>query len=177
MNKLILVGFLLAVLIVIGCENVDLSKVSQEDIDKVIVCDKPYIRHASGCCLDQNDNTICDNDEKTFIIEEERIMLEVCTISSWSGLFCDAFSVSSDEISIRIKNSLGESITITSFTVTNSKCNPLSTSVTIPADERATITLRGCSITDKIVGDMLLRFEDSDGFIKSTSGRLSAKVS
>jgi hypothetical protein len=28
-----------------------------------IVCNKPYIRHGEDCCLDQNDNSICDDDE------------------------------------------------------------------------------------------------------------------
>ena len=31
----------------------------------MIVCDPPYIRHASDCCLDKNNNAICDTDEQT----------------------------------------------------------------------------------------------------------------
>lgn len=29
----------------------------------LIACEPPYIRHAEGCCLDKNINTICDKDE------------------------------------------------------------------------------------------------------------------
>jgi len=29
-----------------------------------ITCDKPYIKVGNACCLDQNDNNICDGDEK-----------------------------------------------------------------------------------------------------------------
>jgi trimeric autotransporter adhesin len=28
-----------------------------------IVCNDPYIRHADGCCVDQNRNALCDSDE------------------------------------------------------------------------------------------------------------------
>lgn len=28
-----------------------------------IICNQPYIRFSSSCCLDQNNNGICDNDE------------------------------------------------------------------------------------------------------------------
>ncbi len=43
--------------------NLDLSNVSEKDVNKIIVCKAPYMRFASGCCLDKNDNKICDNDE------------------------------------------------------------------------------------------------------------------
>jgi len=28
-----------------------------------VVCNKPYIVLGTGCCLDENDNNVCDNDE------------------------------------------------------------------------------------------------------------------
>ncbi len=28
-----------------------------------VVCNTPYIRHDTGCCLDRDKNSICDNDE------------------------------------------------------------------------------------------------------------------
>lgn len=31
--------------------------------DKPVICNKPYIRVGTNCCLDKNDNKICDNDE------------------------------------------------------------------------------------------------------------------
>jgi hypothetical protein len=59
----VLVAMILA-LFLIGCTgefpDVDLSKV---DVDQIIKCDAPYIRHGTDCCLDQNTNKICDNDE------------------------------------------------------------------------------------------------------------------
>jgi len=35
-----------------------------EQANKEIICNKPYIRFGSDCCLDKNDNLICDTDEK-----------------------------------------------------------------------------------------------------------------
>lgn len=59
----------LFLLLLMGCENVDLSKLSDADLERVseklIVCNAPYMRHESGCCLDKDNNKICDEDEGT----------------------------------------------------------------------------------------------------------------
>jgi coenzyme F420-reducing hydrogenase delta subunit len=61
-----------------GCTNgnIDLSKVSQEDVNKVIVCPDKYIRFGSSCCLDTNSNGICDSDETETPTN--------CTDTTWS---------------------------------------------------------------------------------------------
>ena len=71
-NKILVLITIIASLFFSGCagvdlSNVDLSNVSEEDINKFIVCEKPYIRHATACCLDQNENKICDQDENSQI--------------------------------------------------------------------------------------------------------------
>lgn len=38
-----------------------------------VVCNKPYIKVGTSCCLDQNDNKICDDDEIRQKIEEPEI--------------------------------------------------------------------------------------------------------
>lgn len=63
MKKQITIFVILISVLLMGCENVDLSKVSKEDVDKVIVCNSPYIRFGSSCCLDKTNNSICDEDE------------------------------------------------------------------------------------------------------------------
>ena len=59
--------FLLLIMFISGCEWIDISQLSDEELQniakEVIVCDSPYIRHEVGCCLDQNTNSICDKDE------------------------------------------------------------------------------------------------------------------
>ncbi len=75
MKKILIAIIALTVVFLAGCE-VDISKVSDEDIDKItesaIACNSPYIRFGTGCCLDQNNNSICDEDET---IEEEKEFL------------------------------------------------------------------------------------------------------
>ena len=66
MLKRLIIFVIPFILILAGCQNgqLDLSKVSEKDVDKLIKCEQPYMRHASGCCLDQNDNNICDSDDR-----------------------------------------------------------------------------------------------------------------
>jgi hypothetical protein len=44
-------------------DGVSLKLTESITIDEKIVCNTPYIRIADSCCLDQNSNSICDNDE------------------------------------------------------------------------------------------------------------------
>ena len=51
-----------------ACGDLDLSNVSDEDLDRVsdklVECNKPYIRFGTTCCLDENENNICDEDDR-----------------------------------------------------------------------------------------------------------------
>ena len=67
---------ILFIVFLMGCANVDVSNLSEkdiqkiagslsdEDVDKLIACDSPYMRFGTGCCLDVDDNNICDDDEE-----------------------------------------------------------------------------------------------------------------
>ena len=65
-------GFLSLVLFIAilmsACEKIDLSKLSDKDLQRVskelVVCNSPYMRHGTDCCLDKDDNSICDSDEE-----------------------------------------------------------------------------------------------------------------
>lgn len=63
-----------------GCSNLDLGQISEDDINKVIVCEEPYIRHGAGCCLDINQNKICDNDDQA--IEEQNTVKSTTQIET-----------------------------------------------------------------------------------------------
>jgi len=67
--------FLLLIMFISGCEGIDISQLSDEDLERIsekaIVCNAPYIRYAADCCLDQNDNKICDRDERHLTPEEK----------------------------------------------------------------------------------------------------------
>ncbi len=76
MNKFILIVFVGSILLLTGCEDIDLSKLSDEDLerisDKFIVCPEDYMRFGSSCCLDKDSNRICDRDERELSEEEEK---------------------------------------------------------------------------------------------------------
>jgi hypothetical protein len=68
MKKLILLSLLLMSLIFLSaCDGIDISNLSDEDLERIsnkaIVCNSPYIRFEMGCCLDNDNNSVCDKDE------------------------------------------------------------------------------------------------------------------
>lgn len=44
-------------------QNTYQNPTTNQNNNPVIVCASPYIRFGSSCCLDQNNNNVCDNDE------------------------------------------------------------------------------------------------------------------
>mgnify|MGYP001612701762 FL=1 len=99
-------------LFITACENIDLGKVSDEDLERLseqaIKCEKPYIRFGASCCLDQNNNKLCDRDEKvTEVIEtpSEEVIVGRCQLPA--GIACTDFGVSREEIIVILRNGLG----------------------------------------------------------------------
>ena len=83
-KKTLLGLFILSILFLSGCDNL------QNKDTQMIECNYPYIRHASDCCLDQNENKICDEDELIEeIVEEEKeiICQEECFKDSCEGKY------------------------------------------------------------------------------------------
>jgi len=85
-QKMFSLGLYILTLLVIGiflsaCENIDISKLSDKDLeriaDKAVVCNEPYIRFGTSCCLDQNNNNICDQDEKIESKYKEDVKVDV----------------------------------------------------------------------------------------------------
>ncbi|MFA5176206.1 MAG: hypothetical protein WC413_03025 [Candidatus Nanoarchaeia archaeon] len=65
--KVIFGLLVISLFLISGCENIDINGISKnltaEDVNKIIACETPYMRFETGCCLDQNNNKICDEDE------------------------------------------------------------------------------------------------------------------
>src|SRR3989338_7170862 len=49
-RQIVIIFSLIITLFLVGCNQV--------------TCDEPYIKVGTSCCLDQNDNNICDSDEE-----------------------------------------------------------------------------------------------------------------
>ena len=75
-----IIGTIILLTIIAGCKNLTLGDLSDEDLERIsekaVVCDKPYIRVGIDCCLDKNDNSICDVDEVE-IVEEKPELEEI----------------------------------------------------------------------------------------------------
>jgi len=72
-NKLIFGLFIISLFLISGCNQQNLNQFQQEPI-----CKSPYIEYKIGeCCLDQNYNSICDNDEPQQIqkVESEKLCI------------------------------------------------------------------------------------------------------
>ncbi|GEM_PF-5751657 len=74
MNKLVLIGLVALTLIIAGCTN----QTNQA------VCNKPYILVGTSCCLDQNNNKICDKDEANNQIPQTQAKTENSSVQGKS---------------------------------------------------------------------------------------------
>ena len=65
MRKIILSIILILVVFLSGCINIsdDAEKLVEKVSDELVVCNEPYMRLGNSCCLDINNNAICDKDE------------------------------------------------------------------------------------------------------------------
>ncbi|MFH0860248.1 MAG: hypothetical protein V1921_03515 [Candidatus Altiarchaeota archaeon] len=68
-EKIITVLFLVSVMLAAGCTSPSQKAPAQAEI----VCNVPYIQVGKECCLDGDNNSICDNDEKTTTLEETTV--------------------------------------------------------------------------------------------------------
>jgi hypothetical protein len=74
MEKIILSSLLLCLMLSSGCLNVDIHQpdvISPTTTDDGLVCDVPYIFVGNDCCLDKDENSICDKDEISDIENRE----------------------------------------------------------------------------------------------------------
>jgi len=83
MRKLIFLFIVFVSILVTACSEISNSKSSEG-----IVCDSPYIRFEEGCCLDNNDNKICDEDD----IEEESDKEKVTSQVTFTNVgYCNSY--------------------------------------------------------------------------------------
>lgn len=59
-NKYIIFGLLVAITLIIGCSSNDKTEIKTTE---TLVCEKPYIVVNGDCCLDNNNNGLCDKNE------------------------------------------------------------------------------------------------------------------
>src|SRR3989338_5585711 len=117
-KEVLLVLMVLLIIVITACEKIDVSKLSDKDLERIskelIVCNKPYIIYSSECCLDKNDNAICDKDDglvKEKEAPKSEVFQEKCTLQA--GLACFDYKATATSLRIVFKNSLGYDIMVT----------------------------------------------------------------
>lgn len=188
MKKIWFIGFLLIGLIFIfGCESIDVSKVSDDDLERIsekaIVCNEPYIKFGTSCCLDQNDNKICDEDEgsinkivvvKPENIAPERILPERCILAP--GLACISHKIEPTQATLIISNGLGRTITVTNIDIAGCS-GTFNTDMQSGSETRFDIT--GCdngASGDGFEGDIILKYTAQSGLTKTVYGDIATRI-
>ena len=122
--------FLVIVFVLSGCAQVEKSPVVK-DVQEV-VCDFPYIRHETSCCLDKNYNKICDEDEvvpsleeKEEVVEEITVVYEKCEMPS--GIECVDVGYYEGGVELTIKNKVGFNIAGLDVTLEGKGCSSKAT--------------------------------------------------
>tara|TARA_Y100000310_G_scaffold338559_1_gene428537 strand:- start:260 stop:703 length:444 start_codon:yes stop_codon:yes gene_type:complete len=114
------------------------------------------------------------------VLSPEQFLPEKCLISSGSGLFCEDFSASGTTVTVRVKNMLTDTVTLTSvgLTATGETCTDYTTSTAITADSTADIPVTCSTLAsgDKVKADLSITFSKSGGLNKTTTGSLVTKV-
>src|SRR3989344_1516393 len=121
------------------------------------------------------------------VINPSIILPEKCAITGTSGLFCDNFNADSNQIILKLKNSLREIITITpdsEISDGENSCKPAEPKNILSVDSGEIIfdqdgSTGSCSeltSKSKIKAGISLKFEDSDGFLQTAKGDLLVKT-
>lgn len=68
-----IIFIILIALIISSCSEIDHTTIENEETQPEIVCNEPYIKNGTGCCLDVNRTGICDKYEMEVEVEKEEI--------------------------------------------------------------------------------------------------------
>ena len=138
MNKILIITIFLSLLIIAGCK-LDKEKevqtqaspnesLADEDKKGLVVCNKPYLLVGRECCLDKDDNSICDKDEikpedKQFYISGA-IIKEECGYNQFSTLLtCESYKVTPRGVELTLLWESAKTYLIKEISVVNTNCS------------------------------------------------------
>ena len=115
------------------------------------------------------------------VLSPERFLPEKCVITTGSGLFCDDYNAASGlGVTVRLRNILTESVTVTAVTVTDPSitCSFVG-SRAITADNTTDFLAACVGLTSgqKIKGDISIDYNKVGGLLKTTTGSLVTTAS
>ena len=112
------------------------------------------------------------------LLNPDLFLPEKCVISSGSGLFCDDFTAGTTGITLRLKNILAESVTVTSVSTDTPACAWTGTQA-IATDGTFDFALTGCTPAsgDKVKADITVAYsKGASGLARSTTGSIVTVV-
>lgn len=118
---------LLLLLVLTGCVH-DLSVPTQP-----VLCSDPYIWNGTSCCVDLNNNAVCDSDEKPADLLDntcEKLdykIMNICSVGSSVRYVVKVGPENIDSFTIRVEYtpSSGGKEQLKTFTITGGKANTL----------------------------------------------------
>ncbi len=135
-----------------------------------IVCNPPYIRKGSDCCLDRNYNNVCDNEENENYELDRVVNYAMIT----PPFYLNAFSIKSSGVSLELMNNGREEYTIKSVVV--SGCGSMITNKEILVGSKEQFTL-SCSLSQSFSGDITIEYTKISSNIRlSSTGWIKGKV-
>jgi hypothetical protein len=138
---------------------------SCQTYNESIVCNDPYIGFETGCCLDQNDNNICDNDEEALSSD-----MSSCTLPS--GIACLDFRYTGTAIELTIQNGAGFDMIGVNVGINGPGCNAVdsTTAPTLTNGQSATYSVACSPYSGKFKGEVTFDYTNQE------TGMTHAKV-
>lgn len=173
----IVIVILAAVMILINPFSAKTVSDGTNQVDKN-VCDSPYIRYGTSCCLDQNSNSICDSDENTESVNTDsgKYVSGTAQVGAPFGLV--AHNVNTAGVQLELRNSGGDSYLIEEVDV--SPCGVTRDLTNSPLSSGGSRTFRiSCNLEEGSIfrGDITVTYHSSGSSLSLRStGTISAKV-
>lgn len=149
MKKLMLIGFIISLIFLFGCTETPTGEVIQP------VCNKPYILVGTDCCLDKNDNSICDKDE----IEESKVEETKETKSAVVG---DVFPCE-DECNFEGQKCEDNKV-IKCVNSDNDVCKEKTTIKECTVNEKCDTTKNECIIKPTVCTNLFIKYETTEPY-------------
>lgn len=106
-----LIFFVISLFFIAGCT------------DQKVVCNKPYILVGTGCCLDKDNNNICDKDETQEVPVAQEVVVSNCylpgNVAGSTTLGCSNFKVENKIINFILKSNDAKIISIIDIELPN----------------------------------------------------------
>lgn len=170
MKTTIIVLLTAAILIIAGCT---ISGNSTADLDGV-QCDSPYISHGNECCLDKNDNNVCDVDEtqkvETTVVRERPIILveETCSMPRFT---CLSKEITEDYVRLMLRFDRDEIINIKSIDLKELGCKKDFEDLELRYNDEFEVKIP-CVINEEAIKTSILTEADITRIIKHSNGQV-----